>query len=125
MFNITPFGSNLSSLFNDDFFNSLWEVPERNSVSFDETDNELTLFVEMPGFERGRISMLREENILSITANREYKTNGGSKTRSFQRRLLMPKYVDLEQIDAEYKEGILTIKVKKREDLKPKPIEIR
>lgn len=91
----------------------------------EETEDDFAMSFELPGFEKGNISILREHNILSISANRESKTKHGLDKRSFTRRYALPQNVDLEHVDAEYKDGILTIAAKKKEKFKPRRIEVR
>jgi HSP20 family protein len=88
-------------------------------------DDEINLSFELPGFEKGKISILREGTTLSISADKETRTKHGSERRSYSQRFSLPGTVDLENIDAEYKDGVLSIKAAKKEESKPRRIEIR
>lgn len=119
MFQLAPFSNTL--------FDSLQNVEplNREIESYSETDDEINLAIEMPGFEKGKISILREGNALSVTATREVRHRMATTSRSYQRRFVLPKYADIEQIEAKYNDGILSISAKKLENLKPKKIEIK
>lgn len=90
-----------------------------------ETDQGIEITLALPGFERGNISLVRENYNLSITAERQIKTKHGDENRTIARRFAIPKHINLEDIDAEYKDGVLTIKAMRAEESKPVRIEIR
>jgi HSP20 family protein len=46
-------------------------------------------------------------------------------TGAFQRRFTLPKDADGERVSAAFKNGLLTVSVPKREEVKPKEIEIQ
>jgi len=126
MFHIAPF----KSAVNNDVFDSLFKGFEMPlSVSSEpyteEGEDGISISLDMPGFEKSRILISREQNVVTISAEREIKTKGGTDTRKFIRRFSLPQSVDLEQIDAEYKNGVLTISAKKHEKAKPKMIEVK
>lgn len=123
MFHIAPFSSNqLLNLFGGlDSFG----IEPSYRTGIEESEDDISIAIEMPGFEKGRISILREDNILSVTADRQTTSKGCQGSRSFSRKFALPRHVDLEQIDAEYKDGILAITAKKHETAKPKKIEIK
>lgn len=107
---------------------SFWEMlnPEpQYAIDVGETEDAVSISLEMPGFEKGKISILRENGILSVSAEKAVKTKEGKDVRSFNRRFAMPPCVDLEQIDATYEDGILTLTAKKKDALKPRKIDIR
>jgi len=108
----------------DSFFEKLFsQVPSDYYV--DENEDNLTLSIELPGYDKGKISVLREDRILTVSAERNVKTKYGSKENSYSRRFILPDNTDLEKINPEYKDGILSIEIKKHEGKKPLKIEVK
>lgn len=125
MFYLTSFGAKdfLPSLFGEGFpalSRSFFTEPQVN-----ESENEIALTLDLPGFEKGNISILRENNIIAVSATRERKTNKGIDTRSYEQRFQLPDSVNLETIDAEYKDGVLTIVAPKKPETKPIKVTVR
>ena len=120
-YHLMPF----AALFGNDFFDLLPNCASSFDPQVEETDEEMNVSLDMPGYEKSKISILREENTVTISAERQYKNKGEMNTRKFIRRLALPEYVNLENIDAEYKDGILTIRMRKKDEAKPRKINIR
>jgi len=102
------------------------------SVDISEETDAYTVKVEIPGINKNDVKITLQENVLTIsgekkqeseTKDRNYhrvERNFGSFTRSF--RLPMVKG---EKIDANYKDGVLTITLPKAEEAKAKEIEVK
>ena len=88
-----------------------WDILEPNIY---EEDNQIVIELDMPGFDKEKIQIQREGRTMTISSAREYRTVNGTESRSFLRTLTMPSYVNLEEIDAEYKNGVLTVKAQKQ-----------
>ena len=103
----------------------------RPRVDIVETDNELTLFVDLPGvksedldirFEDGELMLLgrvapRHENITFIDG--EYGIG------DFSRTFLVDEAVDADKINAELRNGVLTLHLPKSEQVKPRRISVK
>jgi HSP20 family protein len=131
--------SNLPSFF-DRFFNSDlmdWNLTNFSSpnnslpaVNVKETDDEYILEVAAPGMTKKDFKVNFQNNVLTISSEKqeERKDNEDNYTRrefsyqSFQRSFTVPHNdVDSDKISANYADGILNVKLPKREDVKPKP----
>lgn len=102
-------------------------------VDIYEDDNSLLVHAEMPGIEKQDVKVsVNEDRILTIKGEKKkenYEENRsmirserifGSFTRSF----VLPENVDIEKVEASYNQGILELKLAKKEPEKPKEVEI-
>ncbi len=121
----------------EEFFNDFPAVPEKSeswipSVDILEKDGNLILRAELPGMTEKEISLKLEGNTLTLKGERkmdseDQKSNYhrvesfyGSFTRSFR----LPDTVDPEQINAEYKNGVLTITIPQRPEVRSREITV-
>jgi HSP20 family protein len=97
-----------------------------------ETDGEVVYALDLPGIPEQEISVELEDGALTVSAERR-RTNEVSEDRlyryerrfgSFSRTLGLPQGVTEDQIRAEYKDGVLEIRVAKPEEAKPRRIQI-
>ena len=125
MFN-EAFGS--SKDFEDEVSMSAW----RPATDIYDTDNALVIKTEIPGIEKDDVSIEVKGNVLTIKGERSFdkeikEENYYRKERSFgkfQRSFALPEAVNPEVIKANFKNGVLEIKVPKTEEKKPKQISI-
>jgi len=96
-----------------------------------ETEDALNVVLEMPGVEKDNVEIRVEDGILHIQGRLDlskYKGlqplyteyNVGHYTRSFQ----LSSKVDQSKISAEMKDGVLTLKLPKAEEAKPRTIQV-
>ncbi len=101
-------------------------------VDIREDDDQLTLVFEIPGMEKGDIKVTVADGVLSVSGERQVsreEKNGGFirseiKTGSFNRSFTLPDTVDTQEIAADYRKGLLTVGLKKKEEVKPRQIEV-
>jgi HSP20 family protein len=98
-----------------------------------ETEKAIVVKAELPGVVRENVSISIDNNVLTIHGERRFEEetkrenyyrlerNFGEFLRSFT----LPTYIDTAKIVAEFKEGLLEIVLPKREEAKPKQIEIK
>lgn len=100
------------------------------AVNVHETDNDYILEVAAPGMNKDDFKINYQNNTLTISAERkkekEDKRNNYSRMEfsyhSFRRSFTVPgNEVESENISANYVDGILSVKIPKREEVKPKP----
>lgn len=106
----------------DDFFDNL---EDSNSMKCDiyEKDGDYHIEMDIPGFEKKDISIECDNGNLTITAEKEESENDESK-RYIKRERTYGKYqrsfylgdVEEEKIKAEFKNGMLKIKIPKKEE---------
>lgn len=107
------------------------------TIDISEDDKFLYIHAELPGVKKEDIKLsVNDDNILTIKGekNRDEKTeeekDGISYIRiergygSFQRSFVLPEDVKKDDINANYKDGVLDLKIEKTEPPKPKEIEI-
>ncbi|MCK4663046.1 MAG: Hsp20/alpha crystallin family protein [Bacteroidales bacterium] len=127
----------IPSLFNDDWFNNtLPFYPERKlpvpAVNIKENEKEFEIEVAAPGMSKENFNVELDKNILTISSHKEEKKEEKNNnenyycrefnSQSFQRSFnLGENLVNSEKILAKYIDGILHVKLSKREELKPKP----
>ena len=98
-----------------------------------ENDDNMFVEAELPGFGLDDLEiMVTGGNQLSIQGERKApELEGGTWHRrergfgSFSRTIELPGYVDSDKVTAEFKYGILTITLPKREEVKPRRIEVK
>lgn len=106
-----------------------WAPP----VDVSETAERYELAAELPGVNANEVKVVVRDGVLTLSGERPaVPAAEGTKTHlterrsgAFQRRFALPKNADGEHVSAEYKNGILTIAVPKREEVKPKEIEVK
>ncbi len=96
-----------------------------------ETDQGLTVVMEMPGVDKANVDIGLENGVLTIGGQIDFSKyqdlqpvyteyNIGTYRRSFS----LPETVDQEKIGAEMKDGVLTLTLPKAEKAKARKIEI-
>jgi HSP20 family protein len=97
-----------------------------------ETGKEIVVKAELPGLRKEEVFVSIENNMLTIRGERRFEEevkrenfhrverNYGEFLRSFT----LPTFVDAGRIVAEFKDGLLRIFLPKREEAKPKQIEV-
>jgi HSP20 family protein len=97
-----------------------------------ETDDALVLSFDLPGIEEEKISVELDENVLTVSGERE-RASDSSEDRfyryerrfgHFSRSVTLPTGVNEKGIKADYIKGVLEVRVPKPEEPKPKRIQI-
>ncbi len=102
------------------------------AVDIYETEHELVVKADLPDVDPKDLDIRVENNILTIRGERKFekKVNEENYLRmersygSFARSFTLSNTVDSEAIKAEYKNGVLTLSIPKREEAKPKQIKV-
>ncbi len=129
------------SRFFDEFFGErlpVWRSEEAPSawiprVDISETDEEILVRADVPGMEKDDIKITLSDNVLTISGEKkverdEKRENFHRVERvfgSFKRSFYIPTNVDPNKITASYKNGVLTIRLPKKEEAKPKEIPVQ
>ena len=97
-----------------------------------ETDEEVVYAFDLPGIPEDKISIEFEDGSLTVSGERE-RTQEVSEDRlyryerrfgSFTRTIALPQGVSEDSIKADYKDGVLEVRVAKPEQPKPRRIQI-
>jgi HSP20 family protein len=97
-----------------------------------EAENELSVILEMPGVEKKNVDIRVEDGVLNVEGRLDLakyqglqplytEYNIGHYARSFR----LSSKIDQNKIAAEMKDGVLSLKLPKVEEAKPRTIEIR
>jgi HSP20 family protein len=105
-----------------------WAPP----VDIYETENELVVKAELPDFQEKDIDVRITNNTLTIRGERKFEKDVKEENYlriersygSFMRSFSLPNTVSSDNIRADYRNGILTLHMAKREESKPKQIKI-
>jgi HSP20 family protein len=94
-----------------------------------ETEDGYLVLVDLPGVKSEDVAVELIDQVLTISGSRAPMETGEAQrlerpSGSFVRRLTLPKGVDSDKVVAEYKEGVLEVRVPKRAEAKPKRIAI-
>lgn len=98
-----------------------------------ETENELVLKADLPDVNLKDVDIQIEQGTLSVKGERKFERVEGKGTgyhrieRSygeFQRYFSLPETVDPDHVKADYKNGVLTITLPKKEVAKPRTIKV-
>jgi HSP20 family protein len=95
--------------------------------------HELVLKAELPEMKEEEIELTVEDNTLTLRGERKLDTEVAEEQfhrieRShgkFARKFALPPTVDAGKVSAEYKAGVLTVRVPLREEAKPKQIKVQ
>ncbi len=121
----------------EDSFARLLSEPQANrpwspSVDIYETDDELVLKSDLPGVELKDIDVRVENQTLTIAGERDFEKKDTAKGYhriersygSFLRSFAVPSAFDTEKVGAEFKNGVLTVTLPKKEAAKPRQIKV-
>lgn len=136
---ITRFSGNYPSLFDRFFENDLFDWSNRNysttnttlpSVNIKESTDDFEVDVAAPGFEKNdfkielnhdRLTISSEKQVNNETKEGQQFTKREFSYQSFSRSFTLPNTADSEKIEAKYENGILRVRIPKKEEAKPKP----
>ena len=97
-----------------------------------ETEEEFQIRGELPGVEKKDIKLSVENGVLLISGHREQEKEEKGKRYhkieraygSFARSFRVPDIVDDQKLTAEFKNGVLTVRLPKSDKARPKSIEV-
>lgn len=106
--------------------------PWSPSVDIYETENELVLKADLPDVKLEDIQVGVENQTLTLKGERKFEEDDSIRGHhrierhygAFVRSFTVPATVDPEKVAAEYKNGVLTVKLPKKEAAKPRQVKI-
>ena len=99
---------------------------------YETADKDVVVKVDLPGMKREDIKVTFENQVLSIEGQRHPEVQG-DKDRAhrverghgaFRRSFTLPATVDAARVDAAFQDGVLSIKLPRREESRPRTIAI-
>jgi HSP20 family protein len=126
--NLRAFENAFARLLNEPQTNRPWTP----AVDICETENELVLKADLPDVDQKAIDVRVENQTLTIAGERKFEKQDTGKGfhrierayGTFSRSFAVPNAFDTDQIGAEYKNGVLTVSLPKKEAAKPRQIKV-
>ena len=129
---VNPFFSDVfDSILNDSFLSDKLSsrVP---AVNISETENQFHIELAAPGLKKEDFKISLDKNVLSVSADKKVENVEDGKKfskreysyNSFTRSFTLPEVADHGKIEAEYTDGVLVLKVAKKEEAKVQSREI-
>jgi HSP20 family protein len=99
---------------------------------YETTQKDVVLKMDLPEMKREDIKVTFENNVLSVEGERKFEKDVETEqfhrsergSGAFRRSFSLPATVDASRVDATYVDGVLTIRLPRREESKPKQITI-
>jgi HSP20 family protein len=127
--------SPFEDLMNDDFFNRRAAAQRAHLPAVDvrEDKDAYVIEAELPGFKPEHVDINVDNGVLTITAERHFEKRDEQKGYqrierrygTFRRSFTLPDSVNAEHIDAGLSEGLLTVRIPKRETAMPRKIQVK
>jgi HSP20 family protein len=103
------------------------------AVDIYEHDGNLVLKAELPGIDPKDVDVRVENNVLTLRGERKFDPEAKRESchrverayGTFSRSFTLPNVVDTAGIKAEYRDGVLRVTMPKREEAKPKQIQVQ
>jgi HSP20 family protein len=124
----TAFPANFFGRFEDGLLSGKWTP----SVDIYEDRNAIKLEADLPGVKPEDFKLSVENYKLTLSGERQFEQENRSDNwhrversyGSFTRTFTLPSTVNLEEVRAEFKDGVLTITLPKREEVKARAIQV-
>jgi HSP20 family protein len=105
-----------------------WAPP----VDIYENENDIVLKAELPGIEPKDVEVKVEDNTLYLKGERRFEKEVKNESYhrversygSFARSFSLPNSISTDKVKAEFKDGLLTLTLPKREEAKPRTVKI-
>jgi HSP20 family protein len=102
-------------------------------VDITEDEKEYLIKAELPEVRKEDVKVTVENGVLSVTGERKFEKEVKNRKYhhversygSFTRRFAVPDDADAAQVSAEFKDGLLTIRLAKNEKALPKTVEVK
>lgn len=122
----------MNRLFNDFFKDINLRINGYPLIDVIDTNEELVIYAEIPGVSKEDVKVKIQNDVLTISGTRKEpampeKANCLINEREFgefMRSIRLPYPVDVDKVNAEYKDGVLKITLPKRDEVKAKEIQI-
>ena len=99
---------------------------------YETTENDVIVKVDLPDVKREDIKVTFENDVLTIEGERKFVTDASREQYhrmergygAFRRSLTLPATVDAARVEAGYQDGLLTVKLPRREESRPRQIQV-
>ncbi len=120
-----------------EFWDDDWDIVDypENELDMYEEGSNVVIKIKAPGFKEENIDITIEDGTVCITGKVEEEEEEKNKNKkyyrkefksqSFTRRVDLPVRVKADKSEAEFENGVLTLKLPKAEESKPKVIKVK
>ncbi|RPI00565.1 MAG: Hsp20/alpha crystallin family protein [Calditrichaeota bacterium] len=128
----------ISRLFNEFWSHPLMDIDEDSTVwspriDVRESKDAYEVLADLPGIDKKDVHISLHDNVLTLKGERKFEEKKEDENRyyyersygQFSRSFRLPEKVNDKDVQAEYKDGVLKVKLVKSEEAKPREIEIR
>jgi HSP20 family protein len=103
------------------------------SLDVRETEDRFVVMVDLPGLDPEDVEVQLEDGVLTIRGERRFARDDADEQfhrlersyGSFARSVRLPRVADTERVEATFDKGVLSVLVQKREEAKPRTIDVR
>ena len=103
------------------------------SLDVRETEDRFVVMVDLPGLDPEDVEVQLEDGVLTIRGERRFTRDNADEQfhrlersyGSFARSVRLPRVADTERVEATFDKGVLSVLVPKREEAKPRTIDVR
>ena len=96
----------------------------RPVTEYSEDENGHRIRFELPGVKKSDVSVEYDNGVLTVSGERNEKSEEGEKTYSFRRAVSVPEGIDEAKAKAQFKDGLLTVTLPKSATAEKKTIAI-
>lgn len=98
-----------------------------------ENENEIVVKAELPEVKKEDVHVTIENNVLTIRGERKFSEETKQENYhrverrygEFMRSFTLPSFVEPAKVNADFKDGVLRVTIPKREEAKPKQVEVK
>lgn len=103
------------------------------AIDIIETNDELLVLADLPGVRKDDLELNLAGTLLTIKGSKKSEQNSDKRrifrketwAGSFARTIELPANIDNEKVEADLKDGVLSVRISKREEAKAKSIPVR
>jgi len=112
---------------------SRYSAPARHLINVGRTDDAVRVYIFAPGLAAADLEVSIQDGVLSVSGTRQAPEEEAARTRfrqerfhgDFSRAVALPEGLDIDRAEARFHHGICEIVLPKREELKPRRIEVQ
>ena len=132
LLNVQDQMNRLFNAFGDTFETSLERSAWDPAVDISETSDDYQIAAELPGLDKDDVKVSYEEGVLTLRGEKKQEKEHKGKNYhrversygAFERSFRLPARIDVSKIEANFKDGILKLRLPKVEEARPKEIPI-
>ena len=121
--NVNPWRE-MDRVFNE-FSRSYEAVPRKPVVHIENEESRVVLTAELPGFSADDLDIQVKENLLTIQAIERAEKKKEDDRVVFERSFVLPEDLKSDSIQAEMKNGLLTLELPRKEKPAPRTIKVK